>query len=97
MTATAGIFVHDNYFSTSTPETELSESPSASEIVRVIDFEEAPLTEVVQKIKDVYGVEVTNLPTDPDQYLLSLHYEGSALDLVDTINDILDIEMTVEQ
>lgn len=97
MTATAAIFVHDNYFSTSTPETELSESPSASEIVRVIDFEEAPLTEVVQKIKDVYGVEVTNLPTDPDKYLLSLHYEGSALDLVDTINDILDIEMTVEQ
>ncbi len=97
LTATAAVFVHNRYFTYSdplTPETEQS-ALSAAEIVRTIDFEEATLTEVVLKIRDVYGVEVTNLPVDPDQYILSLHYEGSALDLVDTINDILDTEMKV--
>ena len=67
----------------------------AAKVVRVIDFEEAPLTDVVEKIREVYGVEVVGLPANPGQYTLSLHYEGSAIDLVETINDILDTDMTV--
>lgn len=97
LTTTAAIFVHNSYFSQHEPsatETEQSAIPAA-QIVRVVDFEEAPLTDVIAKIKDVYRVEIIGLPTDPDQYILSLHYEGSALDLVNTINDILDTDMTV--
>lgn len=97
LTATAAIFVHNNYFtapdSTAAP-TEQS-AVNAADVVRIIDFEEAPLTDVVAKIREVYGVEVTGLPDNPYQYTLSLHYEGSALDLVETINDILDTDMTV--
>ena len=99
LTATAAVFVHNEYRSQSEsgmPETEQYTLPAA-ETVRVIDFEEAPLTRVVAKIREVYGVEVTDLPADPDQYTLSLHYEGSAIDLVETINDILDTDMKVTE
>lgn len=99
LTATAAIFVHQSYISRPAPDTlpgEQVETPMA-EIVRAIDFEEAPLTEVVQTISEVYGVEVTNLPANPEQYTLSLHYEGTALDLVETINDILDTDMKVTE
>lgn len=99
LTATAAVFIHNGYFSTiepAMPETEQNTLPAA-EIVRVIDFEEAPLTRVVAKIREVYGVEVTDLPENPDSYVLSLHYEGSAIDLVETINDILDTDMKVTE
>ena len=96
-TATAAIFVYHNNFTEAEPSvTETGQSAiPAAEIVRVIDFEQAPLTDVVARIREVYGVEVTNLPADAAQYELSLHYEGSALDLVETINDILDTDMKV--
>ena len=98
-TATAAIFVYHSDI----PETEISVPETgqpaipAAEIVHVIDFEAAPLTEVTAKIREVYGVDVIGLPADPDQYTLSLHYEGSALDLVETINDILDTDMKVSE
>lgn len=65
--------------------------------VKVIDFENAPLTAVVEKINEVYGVKVTGLPARPDDYRLSLHYEGTAADLVETINDILGTDLKVEK
>lgn len=65
--------------------------------VKVIDFEDTPLPIVIDRIKDVYGVEVTNIPDDADDYRLSLHYEGNAIDLVETINDILNTQMRVEE
>ncbi|MDE7351213.1 MAG: hypothetical protein K2N25_09105 [Muribaculaceae bacterium] len=99
LTATAAIFVHHEYASNNVPAIEETGQTAipAAEIVRIIDFEAAPLTEVVAKIRQVYGVEVTGLPANPDQYTLSLHYEGSALDLVETINDILDTDMKVTE
>lgn len=99
LTASAAFFVHQNYFVSSPTEIEQTAPSSipAAEIVRAIDFEDAPLPVVVAKIKEVYGVDVVNLPADADDYSLSLHYEGSALDLIDTINDILDTEMTIQE
>lgn len=97
LTATAAIYVHNGYLSQpqNTEQVIKHYSMPPAEIVRTIDFENAPLSEVVQKISEVYGVEVINIPETPDQYTLSLHYEGSARDLVDTINDILDTEMII--
>lgn len=97
VTATAAVFIHNQRISVIAPETTSVEQTAipAAEMVHVIDFEEAPLTEVVDKIREVYGVDVTDLPPAPDQYTLSLHYEGSAIDLVETINDILDTDMKV--
>lgn len=66
------------------------------DVVRVIDFENTPLTVVVEKINETYNVEVTGLPESPEEYRLSLHYEGPASDLVETINEILGTELTVK-
>lgn len=65
--------------------------------VKVIDFENAPLTEVVKKIESVYGVKVEGLPASPEEYVLSLHYEGTPTDLISVINDILETKMTVTE
>ena len=65
--------------------------------IKVIDFESTPLTVVAEKIREVYGVSVRNLPDNAGDITLSLHYEGSAADLVDTINEILSIQMTIEE
>lgn len=63
--------------------------------VKVIDFENAPLPEVIKKIESVYGVKVEGVPASPEGYVLSLHYEGTPTDLISVINDILDTQMTV--
>ena len=65
--------------------------------VKVIDFENAPLTEVVKKIESVYGVKVEGVPASPEEYVLSLHYEGTPTDLISVINDILETQMTVTE
>lgn len=71
--------------------------PSPMEVVKVIDFEDTPLTTVVQRIEEVYGVAVTNLPDNADELRLSLHYEGDAADLIATINDILNTQLTAAE
>lgn len=65
--------------------------------VKVIDFECAHLSEVIEEIESVYGVNVENIPTSPENYELSLHYEGTASELIAIINDILGTEMTVTE
>ena len=65
--------------------------------VRAIDFEEASLSEVVEKIENVYNVKVSNLPDNPSSYKLSLHYEGTPTGLIAEINEILGTKMTIEQ
>lgn len=99
LTATAAIFIQNNYFIDPPAIIEQNEQTSIpiAKIVRAIDFENAPLPIVVAKIKEVYGVNVVNLPDNAEKYTLSLHYEGSAIDLVDTINDILDTEMIIQE
>ena len=77
------------------PATEQPVIVSPLARVHVIDFENAPLTEVVDRIEAVYDVRVANLPDSPGDYGLSLHYEGTLADLIAVINDILGTEMTV--
>lgn len=79
-------------------ETVPHDAPTAvADDIKVIDFESTPLTVVADKIREVYGVSVRNLPDDAGDITLSLHYEGSAADLVDTINEILSTQMTIEE
>lgn len=97
VSATAAVMIGKS-LNDSKPAPEVEEQTvSAADVVRIIDFEEAPLSEVIKKIKEVYGVEIAGLPENADDYRLSLHYEGSATDLVETINTILGTEMTVKQ
>lgn len=89
LSATAAV-IYNHY----TPQTEQS---APVEIVRVIDFENTPLPTVIAEIREVYGVEIDNIPENAAEYNLSLRYEGNAVDLVATINDILETQMTVKQ
>lgn len=66
-----------------------------AQAVRLMDFDDMPLTAVVERIREVYGVEVANVPADAAEQRLSLRYEGNAADLVAAINDILGTEMQV--
>lgn len=65
--------------------------------VKVIDFENAPLPEVIKKIESVYSIKIEGIPDSPEQYVLSLHYEGTPTDLISVINDILETKMTVKE
>lgn len=95
--ATAAVMIRNNYLASSSEVLEQSQdTPIAPETIsRTIDFEDIPLPVVIEKIKEVYGVEVTGLPDNAESYRLSLHYEGTAVDLVETINDILDTDMRI--
>lgn len=99
MTATAAIIVHRNSVQKS-PVAEpviLQEDKSPTKAIKVIDFDNVPLTTVVEEIKQVYGVEVANLPEDAASCHLSLHYEGNVCDLIERINEILDTNLEIIQ
>jgi hypothetical protein len=97
LSASAAIIYHE-YRGESEPQhvqTVQTVNPMAE--VKVIDFENAPLPEVVKKIESVYGVKVMGMPESPEHYELSLHYEGTPTDLISTINEILGTQMTVTE
>lgn len=99
ITATAAVIVRNNFF-VDRPAIDLQETTTPAPevaIVNVIDFENSPLPDVVAKISEVYNVRIINLPDNADSYTLSLHYEGTADDLLETINDILGTEMTIDE
>lgn len=99
LSATAAVLYHQYELNTHT-ETALPEKTdhvAPLKAVKVIDFENTPLPTVISKIKEVYGVEVSNIPDNAGEYHLSLHYEGNAVDLIATINEILETQMDVKE
>ncbi|MCH5318358.1 MAG: hypothetical protein J1E38_01445 [Paramuribaculum sp.] len=97
--ATAAILVHNGYFAekpVSAIEQQTSDPTPSEMVVHSIDFDGATLPVVIEKIKAVYGVDVTGLPENAEEYRLTLHYEGSAIELIETINEILDTEITIK-
>lgn len=67
----------------------------AASVSMKISFTEANLPEVCAKIEDVYGVELTNIPGDAEP--LTLDYEGTAADLVETINELLGTNIEIRK
>lgn len=95
LSATAAILYNDHYTADEPLQSMPVETISPMETSRIIDFENAPLPEVVMQIESVYGVRVEGVPESPEEYVLSLHYEGTPADLISVINDILGTQMTV--
>ncbi len=60
-----------------------------------ISFRDAPLKQVCSEIENVYGVELAGIP-DTDT-TLTLEYEGTAYDLVCTINDLLGSNIRIDE
>lgn len=97
LSATAAILYRDYRLKDVPPQTAPVYNTSPLTEVKVIDFENAPLPRVVEKIESVYGVRVNDVPESSEEYVLSLHYEGTPTDLVSVINDILGTQMTVTE
>lgn len=98
LSATAAI-VYSEYVADEPSQTPVEAAAPASvmEVVKAIDFENAPLPDVIAAIEETYGVKVGNAPADAENYTLSLHYEGTPADLVAAINEILGTKMTVTE
>lgn len=64
------------------------------EEVRRIEFNDAPLSTVAAEVERVYGVELDNI-TDPD-VRISISYEGTASDFVETVNELLGTHITIK-
>lgn len=94
----AAFAVYENYFAeTTSQQHEIINTATPAYMVKSIDFENAPLPRVIKSIENTYEVRISNLPDEAEEYNLSLHYEGNAFELVETINDILDINLKVEE
>lgn len=94
-------FIYNTYsYNAESPRAMQEEIFSTDEqlyVVRAIDFDDTPLPVVVARIREVYGVDVAGMPADAAKYRLTLHYEGNVADLVESINEILGTQMTVEE
>ncbi len=74
-----------------TPEVTLPITPE----IKKIEFNDASLPEVVKAIESVYGVKVNgNTSGQPN---LTLSYQGTAEDLISTINDLLGTNLSIEK
>lgn len=60
-----------------------------------LNFSDMPLTDVCNEIEKAYGVTLTDRP-DTEEHL-TLEYEGTADDIVATINDLLDVHIRIEE
>lgn len=58
-----------------------------------IEFHDAPLKDVASDIERVYDVKINNVPAGDIR--LTISYEGTAADAVETINDLLGTNLTV--
>ncbi len=88
----------DSDSETSTTITNIgSEQSASSSEVRIakIQFQNAHLSEVVAEIERVYDVTISNLPKEDIKVTIS--YEGSAEDVVETINELFDTQLTITQ
>ena len=99
LSATAALLIRNAYYSEKSIEIENTQSPvmSLEATSKVIDFDDTPLPVVIDQINLVYDVEIGNIPANAEDYRLSLHYEGNVIDLVDSINEILGINLEIEK
>ncbi len=81
---------------TETTQTTKTTKPTTATVKsEVIEFNDAPLVDVVAKIEEVYGVHIDNVPNE--EYFVTMRYEGTATDLVNTINETLGCNLTITE
>lgn len=80
------------------PESITAPAPETTAVapeqrIERIEFRDATLRTVVAEIERVYGVSIGNVPQQDMRITIS--YEGTAADAVETINDLLGTSLTV--
>ncbi len=98
LAASASIYYLSSHTTPSTSEESINIATIESSLppdtkTAKIEFKHAPLSEVVAEIERVYGVRIDNMPTD--QIMVTISYEGTASDVVDTINDLFDTHLKI--
>jgi hypothetical protein len=78
-----------------TQEPQQPDTTPMRDVAQRITFDDAPLSEVIIKIQETYNVTITNIPTE--EHRLTLSYEGTADELIETINDLLGTEMKIQE
>ena len=99
VTATAAIVGYEHQLKdtvTVKSEVETSGAPEVEE-TRVLVFDHTRLTDVVETVETEYSVEIGNIPANSDEYELTLRYEGTPLELIEAINEILGIHLTLSE
>lgn len=98
LAATASIYYYSSNDTPSQAEESVniisSEAAVASDTKTAkIEFHNAPLTDVIAEIERVYGVRIIDIPED--QILVTISYEGTASDVVETINELFDTNLKI--
>lgn len=101
VSATAGIFTYKELSATS-DGTETRQEMAGADFLsadgpKLMVFEASGLSDVVETIETEYGVKIGNVPSNADEYVLTLRYEGTPEELIEAINDILGTQLTIEE
>lgn len=101
VSATAGIFTYKE-LSAPSDGTETRQEMAGEDILsadgpKLMVFEASGLSDVVETIETEYGVKIGNVPSNADEYVLTLRYEGTPEELIEAINDILGTQLTIEE
>lgn len=96
LAASASIYY---YSKDSQPETEdislqtTLDTTTARNKIEKIEFHDASLKDVVAEIERVYNVSIANVPASDIR--VNISYEGTAQDVVETINELLDTNLEI--
>ena len=90
-------YYHDSKSSTETQNeclvpTEETKQTTENKIEK-IEFHNASIKEVVAEIEQVYDVQISNIPEEDIRVTIS--YEGTAQDVVETINELLNTNLVI--
>lgn len=77
------------------PSAFTASQPAEIAEVQTLDFEDTPLPEVVDQIESAYGITIEGDTSSSRN--LTLHYEGSAEDLVAAINELLNTNLSIKK
>lgn len=99
VTATAAIISYQNRHNEPDAAESVGDMKSAPglEETRILAFDHTKLTEVVEIVEAEYSVEIGNVPPNSDDFELTLRYEGTPTELIDAINEILGIQLTISE
>ncbi len=98
LAATASLYYYSNTRDSSSKEdmhlTPIEDTmPSAEYKIEKIEFHNATLKEVIAEIERVYDVSISNVPEE--EIRMTISYEGTASDVVENLNDLLNINLIV--
>ena len=61
-----------------------------------VEFTDVPLTDAIAQIESVYGVKIAGKSTIQSTMRVSLSWEGNVEELIETINNMFGIELSVD-